>query len=90
MAQNPPNPPQQPRAFGRNPYDPLDFTACHGYLHDMSSKTLKWLRRLSGDNVVLASDHVEAFHKATRDNDIQHEDISMKLFANSLDGNAYL
>lgn len=55
----------------------------------MPTKTLRWLPRFYGDDVITVGDHVEALEKAFRDNEIIHEDIAMKLLANSLDDNAY-
>lgn len=55
----------------------------------MPSKTLKWLPRFSADNVISVIDHIEVLEKAFRDNEITHEDVDMKLLANSLEGNAY-
>lgn len=55
----------------------------------MPTKTLKWLPFFSGDNVITASEHLEVFEKTLQDNKIIHEDVAIKLPANSLDGNAY-
>ena len=83
-----PNQSQRPRAFGPDLYRPLDFSGCMGCLHDMPTKTLKWLPRFNGHNVITVNNHVEAIEKAFRDNEITHEDVWMNLLANSLDGNA--
>ena len=55
----------------------------------MPTKTLKWLPRLSGDNVITTAEQFEVFEKTLFDNDVVHEDVAMKLLVNSLDGNAF-
>jgi len=79
-----------PRSFGIDAYGPLDFTTCLSHPHDMPTKNLKWMPWFNGDNVISTSNHVEAFFKATVDNAIEHEDVFMKLFTNSLKGIGHL
>ena len=55
----------------------------------MPTKTLKWLTRLNGDNVITKAKHLKVFEKDLHDNDVVHEDVAMKLLVNSLDGNAF-
>ena len=89
MAQRNANQPQQPRAFGWNPYGPLDFSGVVRQRHYMQTKTLKCLPRFSGDNVITTIEHLEVLEKAFSNNEVTHEDVVMKLLANTLDSTTH-
>jgi len=69
---------------------PLDFSAIVGYPHDLPEKAIDKLPIFRGNNVVSARSHVRAFGTLlSRWARQPHEDMKMKLFALSLEGDAF-
>lgn len=83
------NLPLQPREFGRNIYEPLNFTKIVGYPHDIPYKAYKRLSKFNVEGVVIARDHLLNFWTVCTEmkvNDV--EDVMMRLFVSTLEGNA--
>jgi hypothetical protein len=59
-----------------------------GYPNNMSKESHKWLPKFTGNNVIIVEEHIDAIVVAMEDNDIEHEDVVMKLLASSLDEDA--
>lgn len=74
-------PPQNPRAFGRNIHEALNFTQILGYPHDLPNKAYKWLPKFSGEGVFNARDHLLEFWSVCNEMKVNElEDVMMKLF----------
>ena len=74
-------------------FSPFDFTAIVGYPHALSEKALEKLPTFQGNNAISAKTHVKDFSlcinkwcNATQHN---HQDVKMKLFALSLEEEAF-
>jgi hypothetical protein len=59
-----------------------------GYPNNMSKESHKWFPKFTGNNVVIVEEHIDAIVVAMEDNDIEHEDVVMKLLDSSLDEDA--
>ena len=71
-------------------FTPLDFSTVPGFPHPVPSMTewgyfLPIFRERRGDN---PTDHLIKFHECMNLLDLQHEDVRMKMFMYSLDGDA--
>lgn len=70
-------------------YAPLDITAIAGQPNAMSTTNyVKNIPKFQGNNVVNAKDHVNQFLKVCDDMLIEHEDMAMKMFVSTLEGEA--
>jgi len=59
----------------------------NGAHHRVPEKRFKWHPKFFGDNAISAHDHLVNFFELMNDNQSnEHEDMVMKLFANSLEG----
>ena len=66
-----------------NSHGPL---ALPPFLHQILDNYLKLLPRYDAEKKVKADEHLDAFQNYMDDLNIQHEDIYMKLFMQSLEG----
>ena len=74
-------PPQNPRAFGRNIHEPLNFTQILGYPHDLLDKAYKRLPKFSGEGLFNARDHLLEFWSVCTEMKVNAlEDVMMRLF----------
>jgi hypothetical protein len=70
-------------------FDPLSFVAFPDYSHDLLAR--KWLKCLplfaerSGESV---EDHLATFSKLLDDFEVEHEDVAMRMFVSTLEGEA--
>lgn len=75
--------------FALTVYAPLDFTQIAGQPHDLPTGDYrKRLPKFSGNNAITFEDHLEAFLKYVDDLEVEHEDVTMKMFLQTLEGNA--
>ena len=71
-------------------FAPLNFSSIHGFPNvvptiDIWGGCLRWFRESKGDK---PSDHLMRFHQCMVQLDICHEDVLMKMFFFSLEGDA--
>ena len=71
--------------FLQNRYAPLQIPAV---LNDMPQDYLKILPRFSGENDTEAQKHVEIFCSFAENFNVEHLDVVLRLFVQSLDGEA--
>jgi hypothetical protein len=70
-------------------FDPLSFVAFPDYPHDLPAH--KWLKclplfaRMSGESV---EDHLATFSKLLNDFQVEHEDVAMRMFVSTFEGEA--
>jgi hypothetical protein len=70
-------------------YDPLSFVAFSDYPHDLpTSDYLKRLHRFARKFGVSAEDHLAEFSRVVDDFDVEHEDVVMRMFVSTLEGEA--
>jgi hypothetical protein len=69
-------------------YKPLNFQNIVGQPHEMPKDIAKWLPKFSGNNVVTVEEHIDQLIHAFEIMYVEHDDVSMKLFAISLEGPA--
>jgi hypothetical protein len=70
-------------------YDPLSFVAFPDYPHDLpAGKYLKRLPRFTGKLGVSTEDHLADFLQVVDDFDVEHEDVVMRMFVPTLEGEA--
>ena len=67
---------------------PLSFNGIHGFPNVISNDVRKSLPKFSGNHLFLASHHVELFIDLMGDYEISHEDVHIKLFFQTLEGDA--
>ena len=76
------------RSISTKRYMPLNFDGIHGFPNIIPNDIRKCLPKFSGDHLVSASHHVELFSDLMGDYEIAHEDMHMKLFVQTLEGDA--
>lgn len=70
-------------------YAPLDLTQITGRPHDLlTGDYRKRLPKFSGNNAVTIEDLLEAFLKYVDDLEVEHEDVLMKMFVQTHEGDA--
>ena len=67
---------------------PLNFNGIHGFPNVIPNDVRKSFPKFSGNHLVSASHHVELFIDLMGDYEIAHEDVHMKLFVQTLEGDA--
>lgn len=61
--------------------------ALQGTTHLLPQKFNEWIIKFSGDNIITAREHLNAFSTALDDNAVgEHEDVAVNLFVKSLEG----
>ena len=74
-------------------FKPLDFTQIASQPHAIPNKAIEKLPTFQGNSAIIATAHLQAISKCffswVRDVAQQHDDVYMKLFALSLEGDAY-
>eukprot|EP01018_Ginkgo_biloba_P022732 Gb_08713 [translate_table: standard] len=81
---NPPPPPPRVNPWVQPRYGPLRLPV---NLHDMPDNYLKILPKFDGEKNVLAEDHMIAFQDFTDNMFIEHDDVYMRRFVQTLEGN---
>ena len=69
-------------------YMPLNFNGIHGFPNFIPNDVRKILPKFNGNHLVSASHHVELFIDLMGDYEFSHEDVCMKLFVQTLEGDA--
>lgn len=69
-------------------YKPLDVSSTQGAPHALPQKFIEWLTKFAGNNVVFAKQHVARLNDAFEAYAGEHEDVVLKLFVKSLEGDA--
>jgi hypothetical protein len=69
-------------------YKPLNMAAIVVYPNAMSKEINKWLPKFFGNNVITAEQHLHAIGQDMENEGVEHEDVTMKLLATSLTGDA--
>jgi hypothetical protein len=70
-------------------FDPLSFVAFPDYPHDLpAGDYLKRLPRFAGKFGVSTEDHLADFLTVVEDFDVEHEDVVMRMFVSTLEGEA--
>jgi hypothetical protein len=78
-----------PVRFTLTVYAPLDFTAIPNQPHDLpTGEYQKHLPKFAGNNTVLVDDHLTDFLKFVDDLEVEYEDVVMKMFVQTLEGDA--
>ena len=67
---------------------PLWFNGIYGFPNVIPDDIRKKLSKFSGNHTILASQHVQVFSDLMDDYEIPHEDVYMKLFIQTLEGDA--
>jgi hypothetical protein len=70
-------------------FDPLSFVAFPDYPHDLPAR--KWLKCLplfAGRSKELVEDHLASFSKLLDDFEVEHEDLVIRMFVSTLEGEA--
>ena len=74
-------------------YNPIDFTAIAGYPHPIPDKVVETLTMFQGNNAITAESHVkkisQMINRWCRAATSKFEDVYMRLFALSVDEDAY-
>ena len=76
------------RSISTKRYMPLCFNGIHGFPNVIPNDIRDKLPKFTGNHNVLASHHVEVFSGLMGDYEISHEDLHMKLFVQTLQGDA--
>ena len=79
---------EMPRSISTKHYIPLCFDGIHGFPNVIPNDIRKCLPKFNGNHLVSASHHVELFNDLMGDYEIAHEDVHMKLFVQTLEGDA--
>jgi hypothetical protein len=75
--------------FTFNAFGPLDITAIPGQPHALpTTNYVKKLPKFQGNNIVNAQEHIDQFLKVCDDEGVEHEDVAMKMFVLTLEGEA--
>ena len=74
------------RSISTKWYMPLNFNGIHGCPNIMSYNLRKYFPKFSGNHEISANHHVQLFSDLVGDFEISHEDIHMKLFIQTLEG----
>ena len=69
-------------------YMPQNFDGIHGFPNLMPYDLRKYVPNLGGNHENLASHHVQIFSDLIGDFEIAHKDMHMKLFVQTLEGDA--
>ena len=69
-------------------YMPLNFNGIHGFPNPMLYNLRKYFPKFNGKHDNLGSHHVQMFNDLIGDYEIDHEDMHMKLFVQTLEGDA--
>ena len=77
---------QNHRSFSTNRYMPLFFDGIYDFPNVIPDDIRKHLSKFSGNHSVSASQHVQVFSDLMGDYEIAHEDVHMKLFVQTLEG----
>ena len=77
-----------PSSISTKQYMPLCFDGIHGFLNIIPNDVRNKFPKFSGNHLVLASHHAELFSDLMGDYEIAHEDFYMKLFVQTLEGDA--
>jgi hypothetical protein len=69
-------------------YDPLSFVSFPNHPHEIpAGEYHKRLPLFAGKFGVLAKDHLVDFLKVVEDCEVEHEDVVMRMFVQTLEGN---
>ena len=68
-------------------FDPLSFVAFLDYPHDLPvCKWLKCIHLFAGRSRESVEDHFTVFSKLLDDFEVEHEDVAMRMFVSTLEG----
>ena len=67
---------------------PLCFNGIYGFSNFFPNNIRFFLPRFSGNHIVSASQHVQVFSGLMGDYEISHEDVHMKLFVKTFEGDS--
>ena len=67
---------------------PLWFNGIYGFPNPIPGDTRKFLPKFSGNHTISANQHIQMFSDLIGDYEIAHEDVHMKLFVQTLEGDA--
>ena len=76
------------RSFSTKRYMPLCFDGIYGFQNVIPNDIRNFLPKFNGNHIVSASHHVQVFSDLMCDYEIAHEDVHMKLFVQTLEGDA--
>ena len=76
------------RSFSTKRYLPFQFNGIYGFPNVIPDDIRKHLSKFNGNQAVSASQHVQVFSDLMGDYEIPHEDVYMKLFVQTLEGDA--
>ena len=76
------------RSFSTKRYIPLCFDGIYGFPNFIPNDIRKSLTKFNGNHTISASHHVQVFSDFMGDYEIAHEDVHMKLFVQTLEGDA--
>ena len=76
------------RSFSTKRYMPLCFDGIYGFPNVIPNDVRKCFPKLNMNHTILASHHVQVFNDLMCDYGIAHEDVHMKLFVQTLEGDA--
>ena len=76
------------RSISTKWYMPLCFDGIHGFPNVIPNDARNRSPKFKWNHIVSASHHVELFIDLMGDYEISHEDVHMKLFVQSLEGDA--
>jgi hypothetical protein len=75
--------------FTFNAFGPLDIAAIPRQPHALpTTNYVKKLPKFQGNNAVNAQEHIDQFLKVCDDEGVEHEDVAMKMFVSTLEGEA--
>ena len=76
------------RSISTKCYMSLCFDGIHGFPNVIPNDVRDKLPKFNGNHLVSASHHVQEFSDLMGDYEIAHEDLHMKLFVQTLEGDA--
>jgi hypothetical protein len=75
--------------FSLTVYALLDLTPIQGQPHALPTGEYRdRLPKFAGNNAITVEDHLNAFLKFVDDLEVEHEDVVMKMFVQTLEGDA--
>ena len=77
-----------PSSISTKQYMPLSFNGIHGFPNVIPNDVQNKLPKIRGDHHVSASHHIQIFSDLMGDYEIAHEDVHVKLFVQTLEGDA--
>jgi hypothetical protein len=85
IPQHPPPPSYPPRVLKKDAtrYSPLNLP---GNLHDFPDNYLKLLPIFNGEDETTTLEHLLAFHHFTDNQHLEHEDVYMRIFVQTFEG----